>query len=181
MSVVIDAMKSEILSLKHDQQNKLNNIIHMQGEIHTDLIDIRSNLQFMTESMTALISSSMEKILTKFRDKSGLNIVRDYEPLDKVGDAEITVDSKGKGKMETDVDVEFPYSLQPPSFNLGICFTQPTPIEPRKSKKVETYVAFVVYDVLKDTKFAEKVVSPDNSVSYVNYCALHVSASHSPY
>ncbi|CAA2982106.1 sentrin-specific protease 1-like [Olea europaea subsp. europaea] len=165
MSVAIDAMKSEILSLKHDQQNKLNNIIHMQGEIHTDLIDIRSNLQFMTESMTALISSSMEEILTKFRDKSGLNIVRDYEPLDKVGDAEITVDSKGKGKMETDVDVEFPYSLQPPSFNLGICFTQPTPIEPTKSKKVEMYVASVVYDVLKDTESAEKVESPVSAQS----------------
>ncbi|CAA3029329.1 Hypothetical predicted protein [Olea europaea subsp. europaea] len=87
MSVAIDAMKSEISLLKHDQQNKLNNIVHMQGEIRTDLINIKSNLQFMTESVTALISSSMDEILTKFRDKSGLNIVRDYEPLDKVGDA----------------------------------------------------------------------------------------------
>ncbi|CAA3010051.1 Hypothetical predicted protein [Olea europaea subsp. europaea] len=176
MSVAIDAMKSkisllkqdqqtEISSLKHDQQNKLNNIVHMQGEIRTDLIDIRSNKQFMIESVTALISSSMEEILTKFRDKSGLNIVKDYEPLDKVGDAEITVDSKGKGKMETVVDVEFPYSLQPPSFDLGVCFMQPTPIEPTKSKKVETYVEYVEYDVLKDTKSAEKVESPISAPS----------------
>ncbi|CAA3003736.1 Hypothetical predicted protein [Olea europaea subsp. europaea] len=180
MSVAIDVMKSEISSLKHDQQieishlkhdrqNKLNTIVHMQGEIRTNLMDIRSNMH------------SKEEILTKFREKSGLNIVGDYETLDKVGDAEITVDSKGKGKMETVVDVEFSYSLQPPSFNLGVCFTQPTPIEPTKSKKMETYVESVVYDVLKDTKSAEKVVSPDNSVRYVNYCTLHVTASHSPY
>ncbi|CAA2985025.1 Hypothetical predicted protein [Olea europaea subsp. europaea] len=181
MSMAIDAMKSEISSLTHNQQNKLNNIVHMQGEIHIDLINIRLNMQFMTESVTALISNSMEEILTKFRDKSGLNIVRDYEPLDKVGDAEITVDFKGKGKMETDVDVEFSYSLQSPSFDLGVCFTQPTPIEPTKSKKVETYVVSVVYDVLKDTKSVEKLVSPDNSVRYVNYCTLQVSASHCPY
>ncbi|CAA2989613.1 Hypothetical predicted protein [Olea europaea subsp. europaea] len=121
---------------------------------------------FMTEFVTALISSSMEEILTKFKEKSGLNIVRDYEPLDK---------------METVVDVEFTYSLQPPSFDLGICFMQPTPIEPTKSEKVETYVESVVYDVLKNTKSAEKVVSPDNSIRYVNYCTLHVTASHSPY
>ncbi|CAA2978209.1 Hypothetical predicted protein [Olea europaea subsp. europaea] len=143
MSIAIDAIKSEISSLKHDQQNKLNNIVHMEGEIHIDLIDIRSNLQFMTEFVTALISSSMEEILTKFKDKSRLNIVRDYETLDKVGDAEITIDSKGKGKMETEVDVELPYSLQPPSFDLGVCFTQPIPIELTKSKKMETYVASV--------------------------------------
>ncbi|CAA2997389.1 Hypothetical predicted protein [Olea europaea subsp. europaea] len=195
MSVAIDAMKSEISSLKHDQQieisslkhdqqNKLNNIVHMQGEIRTDLIDIRSNLQFMIESVTALISSSMEEILTKFRDKYGLNIVRDYEPLDKVGDTEITVDSKGKGKMETDVDVESAYSLQPPSFDLGVCFTQPTPIEPMKSKKVETYVASVVYDVLKDTKSAEKVESPVSAPSFglpVKRAPRPAKALQSPY
>ncbi|CAA3026221.1 Hypothetical predicted protein [Olea europaea subsp. europaea] len=138
----------------------------MQGEIRIDLIDIRSNLQFMTEFVTALISSSMEEIMTKFRDKSGLNIVRDYEPLDKVGDAEITVDSKGKGKMEIDVNVEFPYSIQPPSFDLGVCSTQPTPTEPTKLKKVETYIVSVVYDVLKDTKSIEKVESPVSAPSY---------------
>ncbi|CAA3022530.1 Hypothetical predicted protein [Olea europaea subsp. europaea] len=151
MSVAIDAMKSEISSLKHDQeteisslehdyQNKLNTIVHIQGKIHTDLIDIRSNMQFMIEFVAALISSSMEEFLTKFRDKSGLNIV---------GDAEITIDSKGK--------------------------------EPTKSIKVETYVESIVYDVLKDTESAEKVVSRNNSVRYVNYCTLHVPTSHSPY
>ncbi|CAA2988481.1 Hypothetical predicted protein [Olea europaea subsp. europaea] len=82
------------------------------------------------------------------------NIVRDYEPLDKSTTS---------------------------SFDLGVCFTQPTPIEPTKLKKVETYVASVIDDVLKDTEFAEKVVGPDNFVRYVNYYTLHVSASHSPY
>ncbi|CAA3012895.1 Hypothetical predicted protein [Olea europaea subsp. europaea] len=187
MSVAIDAIKSEIsslkhdqqikiLSLKHDQQNKLNNIVHMQGEIRTDLIDIRSNLQFITESVTALISSSMEEILTKFRDKSGLNIVRDYEPLDKVEDAEITVDSKGNGNMETNVDIEFPYSLQPPSFDLGVCFAQPTPTEPTKLKKVEMYVASVVHDVLKDTKSTKRVESPVSALS----SGLPVKMAHRP-
>ncbi|CAA3027777.1 Hypothetical predicted protein [Olea europaea subsp. europaea] len=108
---------------------------------------------------------SMEEILTKFIDKSGLNIVRDYEPLDKVGDVEIIVDSKGKGKMEGVVDIEFPYSLQPLSFDLGVCFTQPTPIEPTKSKKVETYVESLVYDVLKDTESTEKVEFPISALS----------------
>ncbi|CAA2968255.1 Hypothetical predicted protein [Olea europaea subsp. europaea] len=121
---------------------------------------------FMIESVTALISSSMEEILTKFREKSRLNIVKDYEPLDKVEDAKITVDSKGKGKMETVVDVEFPYSLQPPSFDLGVCSMQPTPIEPTKSKKVETYVESVEYDVLQDTESAEKVESPVSALSF---------------
>ncbi|CAA2953432.1 Hypothetical predicted protein [Olea europaea subsp. europaea] len=184
MSVAIDAMKSEISSLKHDQQNKLNNIVHMQGETRTDLIDIRLNLQFMIESVTALISNSMEEILTKFKDKSGLNIVRDYEPLDKVGDAEITVDSKDKGKMETDVDVEFSYSLQPPSFDLGVCSMQPIPTEPTKLKKVEMYVASVVYDVLKDTESVEKVeslVSAPSSGLPVKRAPRLAKALQSPY
>ncbi|CAA2967759.1 Hypothetical predicted protein [Olea europaea subsp. europaea] len=89
----------------------------------------------------------------------------DQLALNDVRDAEITVDSKGKGKMETVIDVEFPYSLQPPSFDLGVCFTQPTPIEPKKSKKVETYVESVEYDVLKDTKSTEKVESPVSTPS----------------
>lgn len=62
----------------------MNLIVRMQGEICTDLLDIKSNTKFMFEFVTTLISSSMDEILNIFREKSKANIVRNYEPIDEV-------------------------------------------------------------------------------------------------
>ncbi|CAA3016377.1 sentrin-specific protease 1-like [Olea europaea subsp. europaea] len=61
----------------------------MQGQLKHDMIEIRTNMQFLSESVTAMISSSMDEILRK-----------------------------GKGKVNPTEDVAFASSLEPPSFDL---------------------------------------------------------------
>lgn len=58
----------------------------MEGEIRMDLLDIKSNMRFISKSVTALISSSMGEILNKFREKSKANTVGDFESIDEVID-----------------------------------------------------------------------------------------------
>ncbi|CAA2980506.1 Hypothetical predicted protein [Olea europaea subsp. europaea] len=53
--------------------------MRMRGEIRTDLIDIKSNMHLMSETVTTLVASSMNK----FKEKSEGNIARHGETADK--------------------------------------------------------------------------------------------------
>jgi small-conductance mechanosensitive channel len=77
-------MKSQMSSLKSEQHKKMNIIVRMQGEIRTDMLDIKSNMQFLSESVTALISSSMDAILSKFREISVDNAAGASDPVHQV-------------------------------------------------------------------------------------------------
>lgn len=62
----------------------MNHIIPMQSDIKFDLLDIRSNMNFLLESMTVLVSNSMEKILKKFIGTSRVHSVGDAEIVEEV-------------------------------------------------------------------------------------------------
>lgn len=125
---------------KFDQHNKMNLIVHIQGEIRRDFLNIKSNMWFMYKSIIALISSSMDENLNKFREKFEADIVEDSEPIVEVSNwytiwfpkwflvdiwnsiicfifhvrnvKKKIVDSKGNGKMAPTDEFEFPYILQ---------------------------------------------------------------------
>lgn len=58
LTMYLDDVKLHISLLKVDQNEKMNHIIRMQGEIESSLLNIKSNMNFLSESMTILISSS---------------------------------------------------------------------------------------------------------------------------
>lgn len=173
-------MKSQMSTLKSEQQKKINIIVRMQGEIRTDLLDIKSNMQFLSESVTALISSSMDEILNKFRERSVDNVVGASDPLDQV---EKTVDVKGKSKMDP-ADAFFPSGLEAPSFDLGIGYTQPTQPEIIKDSDVQAHVDSIISNVLKETESAANeasLVHPPSSGLPVKRAPRPAKALQSPY
>ncbi|CAA3011718.1 Hypothetical predicted protein [Olea europaea subsp. europaea] len=152
LSKQLKSMQSQVSSLKSDQQRKLKLLVRMQGEIRTDMLDIKAHIQCMSDSVTTLISSSMEEIMKKFRENAA-----------KV---ERSVDSKGKAKVDSVCAVEFPCSIEPPSFDLGLGFTQPSQIVAKISKEVEVQVESVIADVLKDTECFQQEHSPEAAPSF---------------
>ncbi|CAA2961289.1 Hypothetical predicted protein [Olea europaea subsp. europaea] len=82
-------------------------------------------------------------------------------PSKDAAKVEQSVDSKGKAKVESVCAVEFSCSIEPPSFDLGLGFTQPSQIVAKTSKEVEVQVESVISDVLKDTKCIEQEHSPE--------------------
>ncbi|CAA2960951.1 sentrin-specific protease 1-like [Olea europaea subsp. europaea] len=117
----------------------------MQGQLKHYMIEIRTNIQFLSESVTAMISSSMDEILRRFNDRKGCPVneyedteaaVEGFEKIDEVGGKlQPVVDMKGKGKVDPTEDVAFPSSLEPPSFDLGIGYTQPDDLESAEIQK----------------------------------------------
>ncbi|CAA3010400.1 Hypothetical predicted protein [Olea europaea subsp. europaea] len=216
LSKQLQAMQSQVSSLKSDQQKKLKLLVRMQGEIRTDMLDIKSHMQRMSDSVTTLISSSMEEIMNKFRDNSGPETVGGSGPTSEVGTPTVTVsylsvttnlliytshqmyfcsdfqaakveksvDSKGKAKVDSAYAVEFPCSIEPPSFGLGLGFTQPNQFFAKTSKEVEVQVDSVISNVLKDTKCIEQEHSPEATLSFglpVKRAPKPVKALQSPY
>ncbi|CAA2933357.1 Hypothetical predicted protein [Olea europaea subsp. europaea] len=134
----------------------MNSIIQMQGVLKTNLMEIRTNMQFLSETVSAMISSSMEKIMRRFSDKAkdqgteihgvgdkGTHVARGSDKTD-----EPNVDRKGKGKIDPSEDIGTPYSLQPPSFDLGIEYTQPDDVhseDVQKQVEVFTKPLFIMY------------------------------------
>ncbi|CAA2973597.1 Hypothetical predicted protein [Olea europaea subsp. europaea] len=158
-------MQLQVSSLKSDQQTKLKLLVRMQGEICTDMLDIKAHMQCMSDSVTTLISSSMEEIMKKFRENSGLETVVGSGPTCEAIKVEKSVDSKGKAKVNSACTVEFPCSIEPPSFDLGLGFTQPSQIVAKTSKEVEVQVESVISNILKDTECIEQEHSPEAAPS----------------
>ncbi|CAA2967203.1 Hypothetical predicted protein [Olea europaea subsp. europaea] len=98
LSKQLQAMESQVSSLKSGQQKKLKLLVHMQGEICTDMLDIKSHMQCMFDSVTALIPNSMEEIMNKFRENSGPQTVGGSGPTSEAAKVEKSIDSKGKTK-----------------------------------------------------------------------------------
>lgn len=136
---------AQLSSLKANMNHKLNTVIHMQGKIRSDLMEMGVELNFLSDSMTVMITSSMGQILKKFKERSELRRVGDV-PIQKevslsyylghfiwfifhfltihvcsfVGkkNGEETADKKGKGKMYPNVQFFDPMTMEPPSFDL---------------------------------------------------------------
>ncbi|CAA3026557.1 Hypothetical predicted protein [Olea europaea subsp. europaea] len=216
LSKQLKSMQSQVSSLKSDQQRKLKVLVRMQGEIRTDMLDIKVHMQCMSDSVTTLISSSMEEIMKKFRENAGPKIVVGSGPTCEVSTptviasylsvttnrliytshqmyfcsdfqaakVEQSVDSKGKAKVDSVCAVEFPCSIEPPSFDLDLGFTKPSQIVAKTSKEVEVQVKSVISDVLKDTECFEQEHSPEatpSSVLPVKRAPKSAKAIQSPY
>ncbi|CAA3019873.1 Hypothetical predicted protein [Olea europaea subsp. europaea] len=62
-------IKSQMSCFNDAHSTKMNSIIQMQGVLKTDLMEIRTNMQFLSETMSAMISSSLEEIMRLFSKK----------------------------------------------------------------------------------------------------------------
>ncbi|CAA3020721.1 sentrin-specific protease 1-like [Olea europaea subsp. europaea] len=166
LTVEMDAIKSQMSSLNSDQAKKMSEIILIQGQLKHDMIEIRTNMQFLSESVTAMISSSMDEILRRFNDRKGCPVneyedteaaVEGFEKIDEVEKLQPVVDRKGKGKVDPTEDVAFPSSLEPPSFDLGIEYTQPDDLE---SSEIQKQVDAVISDVITASQNVDEEGSP---------------------
>ncbi|CAA2971670.1 sentrin-specific protease 1-like [Olea europaea subsp. europaea] len=162
----LEDIKSHMSSLNEGMINKMNDIIQMQACIKSDLIDIQTNMQFLSESLSTMISNAMDKIIRRSSDRTNERGVGQKE-APRVGDQEhhgasgsekaqevenvvSNVDRKGKGKMDPSGDLLF--SLKPPSFDLGIEFTPPNVLH---SEEIQKRIDFIISDVVTTTKTVE--------------------------
>ncbi|CAA3019241.1 Hypothetical predicted protein, partial [Olea europaea subsp. europaea] len=129
-------------------------------------MDIRTNLQFLFESVSIMISSAMDEIIRRSGNRTSECGVGQTE-APGVGDQEHhvaggsdkaqevenmvpNVDRKGKGKMDPCDDLLF--SLEPPSLDLGIEFI---PSKVLHSEETQKSVDSIISDVLTATKTVE--------------------------
>ncbi|CAA3012862.1 Hypothetical predicted protein [Olea europaea subsp. europaea] len=91
------------------------------------------------------------------------------QPSNNDTNVEENVNSKGKGKLESVGEFEFPYSLQPPSFDLGVRSTQQSQLEAMASEEMQVYGDSVVSNVLKETISTEPKIS-NNFIVFVKQC-----------
>ncbi|CAA2995134.1 Hypothetical predicted protein [Olea europaea subsp. europaea] len=63
-------IKSQMSCFNDVHSTKMNSIIQMQGVLKTDLMEIRTDMQFLSETVSAMISSSMEEIMRRFSEKA---------------------------------------------------------------------------------------------------------------
>ncbi|CAA3010183.1 Hypothetical predicted protein [Olea europaea subsp. europaea] len=122
----LDDVKSQMLCIKSDQYKKMNLIVRLQGEIRTDLLDIKSNMKLMSESITAMISSFMDEIMNKISKKFAAQPIEVSEPIDDAKHIGKIGELKGKGEMDTTNELGFHCILEPPFFELGVGYTQPS-------------------------------------------------------
>ncbi|CAA2993974.1 uncharacterized protein LOC111375093 [Olea europaea var. sylvestris] len=104
------------------------------------MMEIRSSMPFLSDSITALISSTMDAILAKATEKSETHSVGDAPQQEKVTDIEQNIDRKGNSKMDPADEIKylsFPPTL---SFDLGVAST------PIISNEVDVIIAGVVKD-----------------------------------
>ncbi|CAA2986043.1 Hypothetical predicted protein [Olea europaea subsp. europaea] len=126
---------------------------------------------FLSEFVSTMISSAMDEIIRRSGDRTSEHGVRQKE-APGVGDQEhhgaggsekakelenvvSNVDRKGKGKMDPSDDLLF--SLEPPSFDLGIEFTPPNVLH---SEETHKRVDSIISDVVTTTKTVENEGSP---------------------
>ncbi|CAA3028009.1 Hypothetical predicted protein [Olea europaea subsp. europaea] len=54
LSMEINDVKEQLLSIKVDSSHKLNIVVRVQENIRTDLLEIKSELKFLSDSVTAM-------------------------------------------------------------------------------------------------------------------------------
>ncbi|CAA3003738.1 Hypothetical predicted protein [Olea europaea subsp. europaea] len=147
--------------------------------LNAELEDIKSHMSSLNEGKTnkilsefvsIMISSAMDEIIRRSGDRTSEPGVGQKEAL-RVGDQEhhgagesdkaqevenvvSNVDRKGKGKMDLSDDLLF--SLEPPSFDLGIEFTPPNVLH---SEETQKRVDSIIFDVVTATKTVENEVN----------------------
>ncbi|CAA2933616.1 Peptidyl-prolyl cis-trans isomerase PASTICCINO1 [Olea europaea subsp. europaea] len=68
LSAKIDDVRKQLLSIKADNSHKLNVVVHVQENIRTDLLEIKSDLKFLSDSVTAMVTSSIDQIMDMFKE-----------------------------------------------------------------------------------------------------------------
>ncbi|CAA2955381.1 sentrin-specific protease 1-like [Olea europaea subsp. europaea] len=126
---------------------------------------------FLSESMSIMISSAMNEIIRRSADKTSERGVGQkeapgvgdqehhgaggFEKAQEVENVVSNVDRKGKGKMDPSDDLLF--SLEPTSFDLGIEFTPPNVLH---SEETQKRADSIIFDVVTTTKTVENEGSP---------------------
>ncbi|CAA3005595.1 Hypothetical predicted protein [Olea europaea subsp. europaea] len=144
-----EGIKSHMSSLNEGKTNKMDDIVQMQAYIKSDLMDVRTNMQCISESVSIMISSVMDEIIRRSGDRTSERGVGQTK-APGVGDQEhhvasrsnkvqevenmvLNVDRKEKGKMDPCDDLLF--SLEPPSFDLEIEFTPSNVLHSEETQK----------------------------------------------
>ncbi|CAA2996790.1 Hypothetical predicted protein [Olea europaea subsp. europaea] len=83
----LEDIKSHVSSLNEGKTNKIEDIIQMQACIRNDLMDIRMNMQFLSEYVSTMISSAMDEIIRWSGDRTSEHGVGQKE-THRVGDQE---------------------------------------------------------------------------------------------
>ncbi|CAA3006794.1 sentrin-specific protease 1-like [Olea europaea subsp. europaea] len=121
-----------------DSSYKLNIVVHVQENIRTDLLEIKSIMKFLSNVVTAMVTSSMDQIMDMFKEIGESKCTGAVSNQEEGKNVDASVDRKGKGKMYPNVQTFDLMNLEPPSFDLGIGCTQPTlhvsPIAARSSR-----------------------------------------------
>ncbi|CAA3033474.1 sentrin-specific protease 1-like [Olea europaea subsp. europaea] len=139
LKMVLEDIKSHMSSLNEGKTNKIDDIIQMQACIKSDLMNIRTNVQFLSESVSIMMSSLMNEIIRWSGDRTSEHGVGQKE-APGVGDQE----HHGTGGSEK--------AQEPPSLDLGIEFTPPKVLHSEETQKM---VDSIISDVVTATKTVE--------------------------
>ncbi|CAA2987287.1 sentrin-specific protease 1-like [Olea europaea subsp. europaea] len=167
LSTKIDDVRKQLLSIKANSSHKLNIITRVEENIRTDLLEIKSYMKFLSDSVTALVTSSMDQILDMFKERGE----------SKCTGAAYNQEKKRKGKNVPNVQTFDPMNLKPPSFDLGISYTQPTPNVPNKPDMPQTHqlqekIDTIRSHVVMDAEVAEQK-QMDSCFYYIRQLALY--------
>ncbi|CAA3001153.1 Hypothetical predicted protein [Olea europaea subsp. europaea] len=66
----LEDIKSHMSSLNEGKTNKMDDVIQKQACIKSDLLDIRTNMQFIFESVSIMIYSAMDGIIRRSGDRT---------------------------------------------------------------------------------------------------------------
>ncbi|CAA3002535.1 Hypothetical predicted protein [Olea europaea subsp. europaea] len=121
-----------------------------------DFVDpspIWTNMQFLSETVSAMIFSSMDEIMKRFdhqKSDHGVGykdppVVGGSDKTEEVKTVEPNVDRKGKGNLDSSDDIVLSYTLEAPSFDLGVGSTQPDILH---SEGIQKHVDSVISDVV---------------------------------
>ncbi|CAA2972054.1 Hypothetical predicted protein [Olea europaea subsp. europaea] len=144
--------KGQISDLKSENRLLSRQLKSMQSQV--------SSLKSDQQRKMKLLVRMQGEICTDMLDKAHMQCISD-----SAAKVERSVDSKGKAKVNSMCAVEFPCSIELPSFDLGLGFTQPSQIVAKTSKEVEVQVESVISDILKDTECFQQEHSPEAAPS----------------
>ncbi|CAA2964505.1 Hypothetical predicted protein [Olea europaea subsp. europaea] len=157
LTVQLKNLKSQLLDLKRDRNGQIDQLIRVQGEIRLDMTKIWLSMTFLSDFVTALITSMMDAIVAKATKKSEVHSVGDAPQQEKVTDIQQNIDRKDKGKMDPADEIEYSSFPPTPSFNLGVAST------PIIFNEVDAIIAGVVKycEIEEQANVATKTINED--------------------
>ncbi|CAA3031282.1 Hypothetical predicted protein [Olea europaea subsp. europaea] len=81
LKMELEDIKSHMSSLNEWKTNKMDDIIQMQACIKSDLMDIQTNMQFLSEFVSTMISSAMDEIIRRSGDRTSEHGIGQKEAL----------------------------------------------------------------------------------------------------